>query len=167
MLGCFEDYKSIIKRAFDNLQPGGYMESQEVYNVLFCADGTMKPGNAFLDWTRTQDEAAMKLGRPLRIANKLKRWYEECGFVDVQEEVFQLPINGWPKDPRFKFIGKFWEKSFIDGLQGFSLATFHRAFGWTREEIEAYLVPVRVAISDRSVHAYHKWYAIRSLIITK
>ena len=156
LLGAMEDFKAIIKRSYDYLEPGGYMESQELYNLLYCGDGTLAEDNAFLGWIKTQDEAAMKMGRPLRIANKLKKWYEECGFVDVQEEVFQLPVNGWPKDPRFKFIGKFWQKSLMDGLQAFSLGWFHRAWGWSREEIEAYLVPVRHALNDRRVHAYHK-----------
>ena len=42
------------------------------------------------------------------------------------------------------------------GLMGFTLGAFHRALGWSRDEIEAYLVNVRRAIQDRSVHGYHK-----------
>ena len=132
------------------------MESQEFYPTLCCDDGTMAESYPFQQWTRTQDVAAMNLDRPLRIANKLKRWYEEAGFVDVHEEIFKLPINSWPKDPQFKMLGRFSESSLLQGLQGFSLAWFHRGLGWTKEEIEVYLVQVRKAISDRSIHAYHK-----------
>jgi hypothetical protein len=98
----------------------------------------------------------MAFGRPIRIANKLKRWYEQAGFEDVHEEVFKLPVNLWPKDPRYKMLGKFWRNSLLEGLQGFSLAYFSRAFGWTKDEIEVYLVNVRRAIADASVHSYHK-----------
>ena len=156
LLGSFEDFREIIKRSFDYLEPSGYMESCELYTTLYCDDGTLTEDSPFHEWTRFQDEAAMKIGRPVRIGNKLKRWYEQVGFVDVHEEVFKLPINAWPKDPRFKFLGRFWEQAFLDGLQGFSLALFDRALGWTQNEIEVYLVNVRKAISDRSVHAYHK-----------
>lgn len=100
----------------------------------------------------------MRLCKPLRIGNKLKRWYEQAGFVDVQEEVFKLPLNGWPREPRLSTLGTFWAKSMLDGLQGFSLAYFSRAFGWTKEQIEVYLVDVRKAISDEQVHCYHKMY---------
>ena len=58
------------------------------------------------EWTRTVEEAAMMVGRPLRIANKLKRWYKEAGFVDVHEEIFKVPVNPWPKDQHFKDLGK-------------------------------------------------------------
>lgn len=158
LLGSFEDFREIIKKSYACLKPGAWMESQEYWSTVCCDDGTMTSDYPFLRWTRLHDEAAMNLGKPLRIANKLKRWYEEAGFVDVREEIFKLPVNSWPKDPQFKMIGKFHERSLLDGLQGFSLAYFSRVLGWTKEEIEVYLVKVRQAIADRSVHAYHKMY---------
>ncbi|KAF2427679.1 S-adenosyl-L-methionine-dependent methyltransferase [Tothia fuscella] len=160
LLGSFNDFREIIERSFSYLEPGGYMESQEMYPTLYCDDGTMPKDHAFCEWTRTQDEAAMKLGKPLRIANKLKNWYERAGFVDVKEEVFKMPVNQWPKDPEYKMLGRFWGQMLIEGLQGFSLALFTRAFGWTVEEIEVYLVKVRKAIADKNVHAYHKVYVV-------
>lgn len=156
LLGCFEDFREVIRKSYRYLKPGGWMESQEVYPTLYCDDGTMSENYPFLEWTRTQDSAAMNVGRPLRIANKLKRWYEQQGFVDVHEEVFKLPINPWPKDPQLKMLGRFNENGLLEGLQAFSLAWFHRGLGWTKDEIEVYLVQVRKAISDRNVHAYHK-----------
>ncbi|KAF2144413.1 uncharacterized protein K452DRAFT_316415 [Aplosporella prunicola CBS 121167] len=160
LLGSFEDFRDIIRKSYRYLKPGAWMESQEIYPTLCCDDGTMTESYPFQQWTRTQDVAAMNLDRPLRIANKLKRWYEEAGFVDVHEELFKLPINSWPKDPQFKMLGRFSESSLLQGLQGFSLAWFHRGLGWTKEEIEVYLVQVRKAISDRSIHAYHKVYVV-------
>ncbi|KAK7529926.1 S-adenosyl-L-methionine-dependent methyltransferase [Phyllosticta citribraziliensis] len=160
LLGCFEDFRDVIRKSYRYLKPGGWMESQEVYPTLYCDDGTMSDDFPFMEWTRTQDSAAMNIGRPLRIANKLKRWYEQQGFVDIHEEVFKLPINPWPKDPQLKMLGRFNENGLLEGLQAFTLAWFHRGLGWTKEEIEVYLVQVRKAISDRNVHAYHKMYVV-------
>jgi hypothetical protein len=156
LLGCFNDFREIIQRSYQYLEPGGWMESQELYPTTYCDDGTMPNDHALCEWTRTQDEAAMKLGRPMRIANKMKKWYKDAGFVDVHEEVFKMPINHWPRDPQYKMLGTFWGKMLVEGLQGFSLAMFTRAFGWTKDEIEVYLVKVRTAIMDSRVHAYHK-----------
>ncbi|KAF2758106.1 S-adenosyl-L-methionine-dependent methyltransferase [Pseudovirgaria hyperparasitica] len=160
LLGAFTDFREIIKKAYHSLRPGGYLESQEMYSMLFCDDGTMPPNYPLLVWQRRQDGAAMDAGRPMRIANKLKRWYEQAGFVDVKEEMFKLPINSWPKDPQFKMLGRFSEQNLLDGLQGFSLAWFSRVLRWTKDEIEVDLVNVRKAISDRSVHAYLKIYVV-------
>ncbi|KAF2084570.1 S-adenosyl-L-methionine-dependent methyltransferase [Saccharata proteae CBS 121410] len=160
LLGSFQDFRDVIRKSYRYLKPGAWMESQEFYSTLYCDDNTMTESYPFQEWTRTQDVAAMNLGRPLRIANKLKRWYEEAGFVDVHEEVFKLPINPWPKDPHLKTLGRFSESSLLEGLQAFSLAWFHRGLGWSKEEIEVYLIQIRKSISDRSVHAYHKVHVV-------
>ncbi len=118
----------------------------------------LRPDWIFLEWMGHLDDAAMTLGRPLRIANKLKRWFEEAGFVDVEERVFKQPMNPWPEDQRQKEIGRWSETNWLDGLQGFSLAWFSRVLGWSKDEIEVFLVGVRRAISEREVHAYHKSY---------
>lgn len=165
MMGCFNDFREVIQKSYDYLQPGGWMESQELYSSVFCDDGTLdRENNAFYRYMLKFDEAAMDAGKPLRIANKLKNWYQQAGFVDVQEEVFKIPINGWPKDPRFKMVGRFWADSLVQGLQGFCLALFTRVWGWSKDEVEVYLVPVRQAIMDRNVHAYHKLYVLPPLL---
>ncbi|KAF2459535.1 S-adenosyl-L-methionine-dependent methyltransferase [Lineolata rhizophorae] len=160
LIGAFEDFREVIRKAYDHLDPGGWFECQEIMNSLFCDDSTMTQDNPFLEWTRTQHQAAMNLGRPVRIANKLRKWLEDAGFVDVHEEIFKLPINPWPKDPQFKMLGRFHEACLLDGIQAFSLAFFTRGMSWSKEEVEVYLVNVRKAISDRNVHAYHKIYVV-------
>jgi hypothetical protein len=97
----------------------------------------------------------MEMHKPLRIANKLKRWYQDAGFIDVKEEVMRIPINGWPRDPRFKMLGKYWAKSLLDGLEGFAMKAFTGVHRWTPAEVQVYLVDVRNSIKDKSIHAYH------------
>lgn len=111
-----------------------------------------------LEWTKTQDMAAMRLGMPLRIANKLKTWFEQAGFVDVHEEIFRIPINSWPRDARLKLLGKFQNWNMSAGVHAWTVEYFVRALGWTETEVEVYLAHLRNSISDRSVHAYYKVY---------
>lgn len=66
----------------------------------------MPAGWPLAEWMRTLEEASLLVDRPLRIANKLKRWYKEAGFVDVHEEIIKVPVNSWAKDPHFKDLGK-------------------------------------------------------------
>jgi hypothetical protein len=141
MLGSFEDFKSIIRRSFQYLKPGGYMESQELMSIPYCDDGTMPADWPFLDWSKLLDDAAMQAERPLRIATRLKRWYEDAGFVDVQEKVYKIPIGPWPRDLHLKKLGTMWEDNCLAGLQGFSLAPFSRSLNWNKNEIEVCLQP--------------------------
>ncbi|KAI9846906.1 MAG: hypothetical protein M1837_003518 [Sclerophora amabilis] len=174
LLGCFEDFRDIIRKGFKYTKPGGWMESQEPMSMAYCDDGTMPEDWTFNEWSKIGDDAAMSHGKPLRIANKLKRWYEQAGFVDVHEVMFKIPMNPWPKDPTYKNLGRvrryilifheqctkllfqISELNWLQGIQAMCLAWFHRVHGWTKDEIEVYLVNVRKAVQDRSVHAYHK-----------
>ncbi|KAF4614411.1 hypothetical protein G7Y89_g15325 [Cudoniella acicularis] len=160
LLGCFTDFREIIKRAFYYCAPGGYMESQEIMSTLCCDDGTMPPDYPFLEWNRYLEDAAMQAGRSIRIANKMKRWYSEAGFMDVQEKTFKLPINPWPRDKHLNTLGKMQEDNWMAGLAGISMGLFSRIFCWSKTEIEVYLVNVRKSISDKRVHAYHRVHVV-------
>ena len=136
LLGCFTNFGNVIKKAFNYLQPGGYMESQELMSTPCCDDDTMGDDWPFLEWTNFGDQAAVKAARPLRIAHRLKDWYEQAGFVDVQERIFKLPINSWPKDRHLKILGAMWEENLLSGLSGFSMAHYSRVLSWSKEQIE-------------------------------
>ncbi|KAH7356785.1 putative Trans-aconitate 2-methyltransferase [Rhexocercosporidium sp. MPI-PUGE-AT-0058] len=144
LLGSFESFRDIIRRSFYYTKPGGYMESQEILPTPFCDDNTMPDDWPFLEWTKYYDQATTMANRPVRIAHKLKRWYEEAGFVDVQEKIFRMPINPWTKDKHAKALGKMSEANLLDGLGAFTVAPFSRMFGWNMTEIEVYLVNVYV-----------------------
>lgn len=114
------------------------MESVEPMHPPFCDDETMLADWPFKEWSETIEDAAKNANRPLRIANRLKKWYTEVGFVDVHERVIKIPINSWPRDPRLKVLGKYWAENLLAGLEGFSLALFSRVFGWSKQEIDVY-----------------------------
>jgi hypothetical protein len=155
-LGIFEDFREIIQKGFNNLAPGGWMESQELFSKVYCDDGTMPEDWPVLKWSLEQDEAAMHLGKPLRIANKLKKWYEQAGFVDVKEEVFHVPITEWAREDRLKLFGKFMSWNMQLGLYGWSIDYFNKAWDWTEAEVRVKCARVHSALYDRTVHAYYK-----------
>jgi len=159
-LGIFPDFREIIQKSFNNLEPGGYLESHEIYPKVYCDDGTMPPNFELLEWTRLQDKAAMTLGTPLRIANKLKTWYEQAGFVDVKEDVWAIPMNSWARDSKHKLLGKFMLWNLCQGLHAWTIQYFVKALQWTEAEVEVYLAHLRNAIADRSVHGYYKVWVV-------
>jgi hypothetical protein len=136
------------------------MESQEIMSSPQCDDGTMPADWPFLEWTKMIHDAAIRAERPVRIANKLKRWYEEVGFVDVEERVFKMPMNGWPRDGHLKRLGKMSEENWHAGLSAFTMGLFSRILNWSKTEIEVFLVHIRKCLSDKKVHAYHKIYVV-------
>jgi hypothetical protein len=153
-LGIYTDFREIIQKGYNNLKPGGWMESQEIYSKLQCAE-EMPADYPLLEWSQLQDKAAHELGRPLRIADKLKRWYREAGFVDVHEEVFAIPVNPWPKEDRSNMFGKFCQWNMNKGIHAWSIEFFVTGLGYTPAEVEVYLAHVRNSLMDESVHAYY------------
>ncbi|KAK4033229.1 hypothetical protein C8A01DRAFT_19796 [Parachaetomium inaequale] len=160
-IGCWSDMKSeIIQRAFDHLKPGGWLECQEIPAMIGCDDGTMPDDYGWMRWARDFEVAARLANRQLDIGPHLKDWMHEVGFVDVQETVFKVPINGWPKEMGPKHVGMMWQRNLHEGVSGFSLGMFNRFLGKTVEEIELSLVDVRQSLFDRNVHAYHRLYVV-------
>jgi metalloendopeptidase OMA1, mitochondrial len=158
--GCFEDMSKVIQTAFKHTKPGGYLESQELNTAPHCDDGTMPPDWPFARYAEKLQDASLQIGRELDIAPKLRGWFEDAGFVDVQQRVFKAPLGQWPRDPAMKDLGHWWNENMVLGLQAFSLAYFSRVLRWSAEEIEVYLMDVRRSLADREVHAYHRMYVV-------
>ncbi|EGX93629.1 TAM domain methyltransferase, putative [Cordyceps militaris CM01] len=153
--GCWSSFEEqIAKQAFENLQPGGWFESQEYDSIITSDDGTLSPDSALARWFHELATAGDLCDRPTVMAHKLREVYERVGFVDVQERIFKMPTNAWPKDEKLKEIGCMWERNFMSGLAGFSFRMFNKAFSRTPEEIEVALVDVRREFSDPRIHAY-------------
>jgi hypothetical protein len=66
-----------------------------------------------------------------------------AGFEDVTEKRLKMPSSPWPKDKRMKLIGAFEMHNLLRGLSGMSLRMFSKAYGWSQEQIELFLVKVR------------------------
>jgi hypothetical protein len=160
-LGSFSDFKKeVIQQAFDALEPGGWLESLDANGFYQSDDGTLDPNSPLGRWTRDVNIASEIIGKPLSVAHKLKTWFEEVGFVDVHQQEYKLPINGWPADAFWSRIGKKSEQNLLQGLDGFSLGLLHTAFERTPEEIRVSLVEIRKDIQNKNIHAYQLLYVV-------
>ena len=140
--GCWSDMASqLIKPAFDRLRPGGWLESQEMGCWIECDDGTYT-GGPLGRMCEELVNASEDAGRSVNIGSRLKQWYEEAGFVDVEELIFKIPLNPWPPIGVWKQIGHLWFKNIYGGLPALAYALLHRCRGMTQEEIEVSITPV-------------------------
>jgi metalloendopeptidase OMA1, mitochondrial len=99
-------------------------------------DGSLPEDSTLMQWCRDLNRASELSDRPLSIANRHKQWHKEVGFVDVQEWVFKMPLNEWPRDPRMKAIGYAWKENMLEGLSGFTMAPFNKVLGQKEEDIQ-------------------------------
>ena len=168
MGGSFPSPKDIMRMASIHIKPGGYLEWHEIDPRAMCDDNTMPPANPdghseypIHDWVDLNEQAgkAMDPPRPFRIAHKLAHWMKETGYVDVEERIIKIPMNQWPRDPRLKNVGSWTELVWAEGLAGFTYKPF-LTLGWSKTEIEVFLVSVRDSIRNRRIHAYNNLHIV-------
>lgn len=129
-----------MRQAFDNLEPGGWFETQDFNCDSQSDDGTLLPDSALQRWFDDMNAASEIIHRPLSQAHLAKNWLAEVGFVDIHEKCYKIPLNGWAKDPRYKALGKLWEQNWMSGLSGWSMSLFTQVLGRTPEEVEVRLL---------------------------
>lgn len=144
----------LLSEAYRCTKPGGWIELQEMLMKSHCDDDSM-PGNyALTQWFDTMKDALTVLGLDILGASKHAQYLTEAGFINVEERVFKIPIGTWPKHKILKKVGLYGRMMIYDGLEGNSLGPFTRGLGWTPEKVQVFLVNIRRALMDSSVHCY-------------
>ncbi|KAJ0302071.1 hypothetical protein Brms1b_012181 [Colletotrichum noveboracense] len=154
MTGSFADNRSIVYKAFDALEPGGYFEAQDMALPLGCDDGTLSVDSDLWKWVLLVMEGMAKFGRPVTAAEQWKQLMEEAGFEDVVETIYKWPTNRWPRDKHYKDLGMWSLENMDQALEPATLAPLTRALGWSYEEVIVLVSKARKVLRDTSVHAY-------------
>ncbi|KAK7442183.1 TAM domain methyltransferase [Colletotrichum acutatum] len=159
MIASFSDWPGMIAKAYERLEPGGYLELQDNMFPLMCRDDTMTDDFKPFEWTKLVMEAAATMGRPVNVAASFKQMLEDAGFVDVEEKKAIWPYNPWPKDPKLKELGLWAQASAGSGIEAASMALFTRVLNWTKEKATVFIAEVRNEHKKIGVHAYYDVYA--------
>ncbi|GJC84016.1 secondary metabolism regulator LAE1 [Colletotrichum liriopes] len=160
MTASIRNWEEYIKKCYDNLTPGGYLELQDA-DVMPRSDDDLLPKDAaIIEYVNLLKEVSKKLGREYVEVSSLKNMMIEAGFLDVEMRMYKWPHNEWPKDPRYKKLGFWTQENFGSALEAICMAPFTRVLGWTRDEVNVFLVQVRKDLKNKSYHAYSPVYCI-------
>lgn len=136
------------------LEPGGYLELQDVYTPWTSDDGTLSEDSSMYKIGAECGEASRILGRPLDQCAKYKEYLANAGFVDIVERKFKWPLGVWPRDKYYKDIGQLYFDNIEANLEGLSMALLHRALGWTAAEVQTLCAGAREELRLGFIHAY-------------
>ncbi|KAI1866245.1 uncharacterized protein JN550_007633 [Neoarthrinium moseri] len=157
---CFDDPRRVIKSAFENLNPGGWIEFQDGSPELRSAKGPRvldhNPLKQLLDLAI---EGSARLGRDILVSKHYKRWLEEAGFVDVVEMTLGLPINAWHSHPKLKKAGHYHSRMMLDNLRGISWKML-QGYGLSEFEIDDMVANVKPQYRDLSLKAYYPFWIV-------
>ncbi|ROW14650.1 hypothetical protein VPNG_03213 [Cytospora leucostoma] len=154
MTGAFRDWSNFYRQAYENLNPDGWLEIQDIQFPLNCDDDTMLPNGALKRWSDLMVEAGEKSGFLLTTCERAGDMMHEAGFVDIVRIPYKWPINEWPREPKWKEVGKRTAVNFRDGMSGIMMALFTRFMGWNKEQVEEFCAQVDTEWPDTRVHAY-------------
>ncbi|KAJ5238532.1 hypothetical protein N7468_003151 [Penicillium chermesinum] len=144
MCGAFTDegWDQVYRRAYDALEPGGWIEHMELDVRAFSDDGTLTEDKNLYSWGDIFIGCAKRAGQSLLTQETMRGAIEKAGFVDdrILKEAGQLQNAHWNT-----------------ALEGWAmwLLTHHGApKPWTREEVQVYLAKIREELRDPHIHAY-------------
>ncbi|KAI5465270.1 S-adenosyl-L-methionine-dependent methyltransferase [Mariannaea sp. PMI_226] len=160
LVGSIRDWDKLLGQTFDNLSSGGWIETVDAVYPLACDDGTVTDDLPIYKWSNLMREGAAKAGLSLDTCTELKQKMIDRGFTNVTEQWYRWPMNSWPKEPKFKNLGAWSLENVLSGLSALSLALFTRVLGWTREEVELFLVDVRRDLRNKNIHGYWRILAV-------
>lgn len=78
MFTCFDDARKVMRHAYQNLNPGGWIEYQD-YDPEIHQENPGFRGNAHQRWLRAIIEGAAVLGRDILVTQKYRAWLIEEG----------------------------------------------------------------------------------------
>jgi len=159
------DWPRFFQQAYDNLEPGGWLETCEVQFPPRRADqdlvqgsgsiGGEKPESKFLKWGDYVYEAAAMGGIDARASEKFTEQMSAQGFVNVSRADVQWPIRAWPKGRKNKVMGRLLYENTQQALPAIAMALFTRHLGWTKEEVDTYVEECVREVDDLGNHFYY------------
>ncbi|KEZ42062.1 Uncharacterized protein SAPIO_CDS6479 [Scedosporium apiospermum] len=152
LCGTSSDWPALYGRIKENLKPGGWVEMQEYDAWVFSDDDSFERAPWTREWVEKLDEASLKFGRQINIAQYHKQWMIDAGFEDVVEEVKRIPIGIWAKDPVLKELGRFEQIHMQMSVESHTPALFTRVWGYTNEQVQVLIEGVKREFRSRDHH---------------
>jgi hypothetical protein len=140
-----------------HLEPGGWLEIVETHMVPYSEDNTYETkAHALQTYFKHLCDGGAKIGCRLDQAGELKAKVEDAGFINVSEKPYKSPVGGWPKDPRWKEIGKIMLSICTIGAESYGLALFTRALGMSEKEAATVIDNARNELTNNKIHTVYK-----------
>lgn len=141
-----------------HLRPGyGYVQLIEIDFEPRCDDGTLPPDAVLFQWYDYVVQATAMMRKPIAYRHSTKEELRRAGFVDITEQVIQVPLCSWNNDPLHNDLANYHRLAMTElrGLEALSLAAFTKAFQWSLDATFGLLAAVKQEINTKAFHKYN------------
>ncbi|KAF5617460.1 hypothetical protein F25303_13275 [Fusarium sp. NRRL 25303] len=132
-LGDIGDKKKLIKSAFDNLKPGGWVEFTEWIAILQSPNHSLN-GTAFRRWNDLMEQGMQNFGTTLKYPEKFKPFLQEAGFERIIETRHGAPTNACYPGKKLQRIGHLMTQNWLFILEPLTMPVFTQGLGWPPEQ---------------------------------
>ncbi|KFY27704.1 hypothetical protein V493_03360 [Pseudogymnoascus sp. VKM F-4281 (FW-2241)] len=141
---AIRDWDMLLRRAFQSLVPGGFLELQEIHYSPQSENGSPhSTAKTLAKFFSKIAEGLKALGVDLHAITLLADKIRAAGFVNVTTNISYISISRNAQIENEKDAGTCMKSAIYTGLQGTALGPLTRGLGWSREEVEVYLAGVR------------------------
>jgi len=95
LIGCLLWVLVLTRRSGSVTKPGGWLQFVEWYENIQSDNGSIGGGHALRQLSDLYARA-LEETRDIQIPMKLGTMMREAGLVEVDSQMIQLPVNGWP-----------------------------------------------------------------------
>jgi hypothetical protein len=133
MVTCFGSHLQVMRNAYANMNPGAWLEWQDVCMVIISDDGSHE-GTAVDMAFRLFVQGGALNGRDFLAPAKYKQYMVEAGFVDVRETRLVCPLSVWPTDSKYRLISRYMAEDIPIALR--SMGKLLRQAGMTQDAVD-------------------------------
>ncbi|KAI5810265.1 S-adenosyl-L-methionine-dependent methyltransferase [Peziza echinospora] len=149
------DWPTYIDKIYKHLKPGGWVEFSEHENGLRSDDNSYTPQTNLYQYWDLFHQAMNETGKDPKISENIKTMIEADGrFEQVKEIQLKIPWGTWPKDKRYKEIGKWISIIIKSGLEAYGIALFTRVLGKSQEDMERLFEGAKKELELKKIHGY-------------
>lgn len=157
MTVVLKDVPTVLRRAYESLKPGGWIELQELSGEPLCDDGTMPDDDPVKHLYALAGQAFRKFGMNVTLPKDLRPMLEEAGFTNIQCVIKKVPIGVWARDKTLRVIGLYQKEAVREILPVIGGRPF-AALGMSQAEIELTIALARKGLDNTNVHRYFHYY---------
>jgi len=171
MAGSIADWPKLLSRAYDYLNPGGWVEVAEYETWTSTDDDSLPKTSALYELNEVVNAASVQIGRVMNVAPHLEHWLRDAGFRSVSVEktkVFwlhvkfrigvltcvQAALSPWPSDTKEREIAVFMQQAMLESIEPYSLALLTRVLGWEPARAQLLLARTREDLGNLDYHIH-------------
>jgi len=149
------DWTRFFKQAWDNLEPGGWLETSEVQFPGRRADAEDQRDSPFIQWGEHVSAGAQVAGIDAAASEKFTDQLQTQGFTNVDRVNVQWPVKPWARGEKSKYLGKLLYRNTLDAVPAIATGVFTKCLGWDKGQVDAFCKTVIKDVDDKNSHFYY------------